>query len=484
MILPVPEHVPTLTELGRVHFVGIGGVAMSGIARAMHDSGVPVTGSETDASSLRGLPEAGIACSIGQHADHVREVDTVVVSTATPADNVEVVSARELGLRVVHRATATASLLLGRQAVAVAGSHGKTSTCGMLLTALAAAGRDVGYLVGGVPVATGASAYVGTDPVFVVEADESDGAFLQLAPTVAIVTNVDPDHLENYDDDPIAYHRAFDEFVANLTADGVLVACADDQGSAALADRSAERGHRVVRYGRGDADVVLADRATTDTGTRIDVHEHGRPLGEVDVAVPGGHFALNAAGAVAVLRELGLTPEQATGGVSAYQGTRRRFQLTGEADGVRVYDDYGHHPTEMRATLETARRVAHGGRVVVLYRPLRFARTMRMGRQLGAALGLADAVVVLDPTGDPLIEGVDGAMVAEHVPLPADRVVHQPDFDRGPADVLAMLEPRAPSEYPGNPGEGPGDLVVTLGAADVARAAPRVLELLTARSSA
>lgn len=483
MILDVPDSIPSAAELGQLHFVGIGGVAMSAIARTAFERGIPVTGSETQESSIVAeLRDLGIRCWAQHRAANIDGADTVVVSTATPVDNVEVLEARRRGVRVIHRATATAALLDGYRTVAVAGAHGKTGSCAMLVTALGLAGLDPSFIVGGVLLDTGKNAHAGASDIFVVEADESDGAFLQMSPSIAMVTNVDPDHLENYGEDADAYHAAFDVFAGHLVSGGGLVACADDPGSLALARRVAATGRRVVTYGEAPgADVQsvgleLAELSSTFRllGTATSASRDGDagaklPLGRVALSAPGRHIALNATGVVAVLLELGLTPEQACAGVSAYGGTRRRFEFKGEAGGVRVFDDYGHHPTEMTATLVTARHAAGSGRVVVLYRPLRHTRTQRMGPELARALELADAVVVLDPSGDAKIDGVDGTLVSDHVHLPNGKVIHEPDLGAGPSRVAELV--------------GSGDLVVTLGAGDVAAAGPVLLQLLGDRNA-
>ncbi len=473
MILEVPDSIPSAAELGHLHFVGIGGVAMSAIARTAFERGIPVTGSETqESSSVQALRDLGIVCWSEHRAGNIDGADTVIVSTATPAGNVEVAEAHRRGVRVIHRATATAALLDGYRAVAVAGAHGKTGSCAMLVTALGHAGLDPSFIVGGVLLDTGKNAHAGRGDIFVVEADESDGAFLQMSPSIAMVTNVDPDHLENYGDDANAYHAAFDVFAGHLVQGGVLVACADDPGSLALARRVAATGRRVVTYGEAPAADVqsvgleLAELSSTFRLLGIGADGAKLPLGTVALSAPGRHIALNATGVVAVLLELGLSAEEACAGVSAYGGTRRRFEFKGAAGGVRVFDDYGHHPTEMTATLVTARHAAGAGRVVVLYRPLRHTRTQRMGPELARALELADAVVVLDPSGDAKIEGVDGTLVSDHVHLPAGEVVYEPDLDTGPERVAELVRP--------------GDLVVTLGAGDVAAAGPVLLALLAA----
>ena len=478
MIVEPPDRLPTLQELGRVFVVGIGGSAMSAVARIAFERGIPVAGSDIRESSvIEALRDLGITCHLGHDPAHVADTDTVVVSTAHSGAVPEIAEARRRGLRVLHRATATAVLAAGSRQVAVAGAHGKTSTCAMLATALVGARLDPSYLIGAVVPGLGTNAHAGTGEVFVVEADESDGSFLQLSPSIAVVTNVDPDHLEHYGDDPAAYHAAFAAFAARITGDGVLVACVDDAGSAALAERVRAAGRRVITYGRSpSADARMVDDLP-DEGVRPEsggqtFTTFGGPGSgtTVRLQVPGAHFGLNALAAHVVLCLLGLPAAEAAERLGAYQGTVRRFERVGTAGDVVVYDDYGHHPTEMRVTVSTARQTllagADGGRLVVLYRPLRYTRTQRMAPELGAALGGADLVVVLDPSGDPPIEGVSGAQIAAAVPLPVDRVHYRSEPGEGVAVVTAALRP--------------GDLLLTLGAGDVAPLGRQVLAGLDA----
>jgi UDP-N-acetylmuramate--alanine ligase len=477
MIVEPPDRLPTLQELGRVFVVGIGGSAMSAVARIAFERGIPVAGSDIrDSAVIQALRDLGITCHLGHDPAHVADADTVVVSTAHTEDVPEIAAALRRGLRILHRATATAVLAAGSRQVAVAGAHGKTSTCAMLATALVGAGLDPSYLIGAVVPGLGTNAHAGKGEVFVVEADESDGSFLHLSPSLAVVTNVDPDHLENYGDDPSAYHAAFDDFAARMQDDGVLVACADDTGSAALAARVRATGRRVVTYGRSaDADARMVDTVEAD----VPVPAAGQTFTTVGgpgsgatvvLQVPGAHFGLNALAAHTVLCLLGLRPPEASAWLGTYRGTVRRFEHVGTAGGVVVYDDYGHHPTEMSATVATARQtlVAGGGagRLVVLYRPLRYTRTQRMAPELGAALGGADMVVVLDPSGDEPIDGISGAQVAAAVPLATGRVHYRSDPADGVAVVVDALRP--------------GDLLLTLGAGDVAPLGRQVIAALGA----
>jgi UDP-N-acetylmuramate--alanine ligase len=420
--------VPSLAELGAVHFVGIGGAGMSGIARILLARGVPVSGSDRrDTPTLLALRALGARVDVGHDPAHLGDADTVVVSTAIRADNPELAAARERGLRVLPRAVALAAVMAGRRSIAVAGTHGKTSTTSMLTVAVQACGVDPSFAVGGDLNESGSNAHAGEGDIFVAEADESDRSFLLLAPFGAIVTNVEADHLDNYGD-LAAVEAAFDRFLGTVDEKGFVVVCADDPGAARL---------------RG-----------VDT------------LGRVRIQVPGEHMALNSAAALLAGLELGLPAPELIEGLGRFGGVHRRFELKGIVDGVRVYDDYAHHPTEVTAQLKAARAVVGGGRLVVAFQPHLYSRTLEFAEGFGAALGLADEVVVMDVYGareDP-VPGVTGALVADVVPLPPGRVLFEPSWS---AAAPALAE-RA----------RPGDLVLTMGAGDVSMVGPEVLEAL------
>ena len=444
MKVPVPDHVIPADRLGRVHFIGIGGAGLSGIARIMLARGIAVSGSDgTDSPTLDALRALGARVHLGHAADQVGDADTVVVSTAVREDNPEHAEAVRRGIRVLPRSAALASVMAGRRVVAVAGTHGKTTTTSLLTVALQAAGADPTYAIGGDLAATGVNAAEGSGEVFVAEADESDGAFLHYAPYAAVVTNVEADHLDNWGTEE-AYRAAFDEFADTVDPDGFLVCCVDDPGAAALAERARSAGRRVVT---------------------VSVRDPG-PLADVTLWSPGEHYLADALAALAAGTELGYDPAALVRGIASYTGTKRRMELKGEAGGVRVYDSYAHHPTEIAGDLAAARAVAGEGRVVVAFQPHLVSRTRIFGTRMGEALGAADEVVVLDvylarEDADP---EVTGALVAGAVPLPAERVRFVPDVD----DVAAELVARA----------RPGDLVLTLGAGTVTEIGPRVLELL------
>ncbi|MFF3436861.1 UDP-N-acetylmuramate--L-alanine ligase [Streptosporangium sp. NPDC002721] len=455
-------------DLGRVHFIGIGGSGMSGIARILLKRGVPVSGSDARGSDMvTELRDLGARVHIGHAASHVKHVDTVVVSTAIRDSNPELGEALRQGLRVIPRAAALASVMAGKTGVALAGTHGKTTTTSMLTVALQKCGTDPSYCVGGQLVTTGLGADEGSGGVFVAEADESDGSFLMLAPDIAVVTNVEPDHLDNYGD-PRAVHDSFARFVERVGS--TMVVCADDPGSAALIPIARARGLKVITYGEAeDADLRVGGIVPEGLGITFTIA--GR--GEVRLAVPGRHNALNAASAIAVAEELGVSFDEIRDGLAAFTGAKRRFEAKGEAGGVAVFDSYAHHPTELAADLRAARDVVASfsgdGRVIAVFQPHLYSRTRFFADEFGAALGLADEAVVLDVYGareDPE-PGVSGALVAGKVPLPAERVAYAPHRDSVPALVAGRARP--------------GDIVLTMGAGDVTELGPRIVAELAAR---
>ncbi len=459
-------------DLGRVHLVGVGGAGMSGIARIMLARGIGVSGSDArDSTALSALRAVGATVWVGHAAEHVESADTVVFSSAIRADNTELAEGRRRGLRVLPRAAALAALMAGRQGIAVAGTHGKTTTTSMLTVALQHCGTDPSFAIGGDLNEAGSNAHHGTGSLFVAEADESDGSFLLLSPQAAIVTNVEADHLD-FHRTVEAYVAAFEEFAARLAPDGFLVACADDAGSAALVAHARAQGIRAYTYGSaGDADLRLEEVRTRPSGTSYTAVADQKPLGQVRLVVPGRHLALNSAAALLTGVRLGQPAGLLREGLASYTGVRRRFEFKGTAGGVRVFDDYAHHPTEVAAQLRTAREVVGDGRLIVAFQPHLYSRTQTFAREFGVALGLADEVVVMDVYGareDP-VPGVTGSLVAVHVPLPPARVQVQPSWSAVAGDVVGRTRP--------------GDLVVTMGAGDVTMIGPEVLDLLEQRSS-
>ena len=469
-VAPVP-----LAELGRVHFTGIGGAGMSGIARIMIARGVTVSGSDSAGGDLlASLAALGADVHVGHAAANLDGADTVVVSSAIRPDNPELAAARAQGLRVLHRAAALASVMLGRRGVAVAGTHGKTTTTSMITTALRHCGADPGYVIGGILTETGLGAEDGSGQLLVAEADESDGSFLMLSPEVAVVTCVEADHLDNYAS-LAEIEDAFAAFARRIVPGGALIACADDPGARSLAAIARSLPVRVLTYGEaGDADYRIT--SVTPRGD-LQPHPHAAPGGgppaRLEVGVPGRHNALNAAAAYTAVLELGLPSAlagQAASGLAAYRGARRRMEPTGEAGGVTVLDSYAHHPTELAADLRAARDIGPGGRVIAVFQPHLFSRTRIFADRFGAALGLADEVFVLDVYAareDPE-PGVTGELVARAVP--GGRAVFLPDRVAVPDAVADIARP--------------GDLVLTMGAGDVTALGPLIVAALLARAGA
>jgi UDP-N-acetylmuramate--alanine ligase len=472
MRVPVPEELLPADRLGRVHFIGIGGAGLSGIARIMLARGMTVSGSDAKESrAVEALRALGARCEIGHAAEHVRDADTVVVSTAVREDNPEVVEARRQGLRLLPRSAALESVMQGRRVVAVAGTHGKTTTTSLLTVALQHCGADPSFAIGGELNESGANAHDGSGEIFVAEADESDGAFLVYSPHAALVTNVEADHLDNYGTEE-AYHAAFTTFLDRIDPEGFLVVCVDDPGAADLAAQARAKGLSVVAVGESaDADVRAEDLRFQGATSTFDVVDRGRRLGEVVLQIPGRHYVLDALAALAAGLRLGFGFADLKRGLEAFSGTRRRMELKGEVAGVRVYDSYAHHPNEIAGDLQAARSLAGSGRVVVAYQPHLVSRTRVFGPQMGAALGAADEVVVMDvyvAREDPE-PGVDGRLVATHVPLPAEQVVFEPSWQQTPRRLVERARP--------------GDVVLTLGAGDVTLVGPEVLELLSERAA-
>ncbi len=464
---------PAADQLGRVHLMGVGGAGMSGIARILLARGLSVSGCDAkDSRVLAPLRALGVQVAVGHDPSHAVAADTVVVSSAIRATNPELLAAHELGRLVLPRAAALASLMAGRFGLAIAGTHGKTTTTSMLAVAMQACGRDPSYAIGGDLNEPGSNAHEGTGEYFVAEADESDRSFLLLSPRGAIITNVEVDHLDNYGE-PAAVHEAFEQFVARIEPGGVLLVGADDAGSDALAPVGRQRGLRTLRFGiAADADIRVDALELTGPGSSFDLVAEGRRLGRVTLRVPGAFNAVNAAGALGLGLQLGLPFADMARGLAEFAGARRRFELKGVAAGVRVYDDYAHHPTEVRAgALSAARGVAGEGRVIAVFQPHLYSRTRAFAADFGEALAGADIVVVMEVYAareDP-IPGVTGAMVADAVPLPTDRVHFEPSWSAVPGLVASLAEP--------------GDVVVTIGAGDVTMIGPVVLDQLGAAPS-
>ncbi len=473
---------------GRIHFIGIGGAGMSAIAELFLAAGTPVSGSDARASAtLERLRSLGARVHVGHEAQNVEGAETVVVSTAVRETNPELVAARAAGVPVLHRSAALARVAEGKDFVAVAGAHGKTTTSAMLALGLRDVGADPSYAIGGEVVVLGSGAHAGAGPAFVAEADESDRSFLAYRPRVAVVTNIEADHLDHFAG-PEAVAEAFEQFAERIVPGGLLVACADDPGSARLAGLVAARGTRVRTYGTGvgpsggdhvhvvvehlgpAGSLALVTRVAAGVGGAAGEPAPARSV-RLDLAVPGEHNVLNATAAWAAGIELGVDPTALATALGHFTGTRRRFEERGTAGGVRVVDDYAHHPTEVAALLRAARLAAGEGRVLVLFQPHLYSRTAAFAEEFAQALAGADEVVVTGVYGareDP-VPGVTSALITDAMAGAgmADRARHVPDR-RDAARVVARLA-------------RPGDLLLTVGAGDVTELAEPILAELGTR---
>lgn len=472
MIIDVPEVIEPVEDLGRVHFVGIGGAALSGLARIMVQRGVTVTGSDAaDSVMLESLRALGIVCFVGHRREQIDGADTLVVSTAIREDNPEVVRGYELGLRVWPRSAAVQSVLLGRTAVVVTGTHGKTTTTSMLATALLSCGADPSYAIGSTLNASGLNAAAGSGGIFIVEGDESDGAILVYNPAGAIVLNIEADHLDHYGT-PEAYAGVFDAFVDRILPGGFLVCCVDDPGARRLAARAQKSNVSVIGVGQSaDSDLQARGLAFVGHTSAYDVWDGSKSLGTVTLQVPGADYVIDSLAALAAGLDLGFGFDELAVGLASFGGSGRRMELKGRVGDVTVYDSYAHHPSEISSDIRAARAVAGAGRLVVCFQPHLFSRTRVFGPAMGVALGAADEVVVMDvyASRESPEPGIDGSIIAEAVPLDADLVLFEPDWASAPLRLVERVRP--------------GDLVLTLGAGDVTEVGPLVLALLADRAT-
>ena len=448
------------------HFIGIGGAGMSGIALVLHEQGTPVTGSDLKASRYsRALEEAGVPVMLGHGVSNLGDPEIVVVSSAIPESNPELAEARRRGLPVWPRAKMLANLAGAQRTVAIAGTHGKTTTSSMVATMLVGMGLDPTFLIGGEVCAYGTNARRGAGEYYVVEADESDGSFLYLEPAVALITNVEADHLDHYGTLEEVEHT-FTRFAERVAEDGTVVVCADDRRAAEVALRG---GRRVVTYGMAeDADVRCTELRRSGQGHTFTLAVRGGGSCDAAIGCPGVHNVLNATGALAVAHVLGHDIAAAAAALAGFGGVKRRFDLIGEARGVRVVDDYAHHPTEVRATLAAARTTGEG-RVWVVFQPHRYSRTEALAAEFGAAFGDADRVALMDvySAGEVPVPGVTGKTLVDAVLAndPRARVAWIPHRSEVPEFIAARVSP--------------GDLVITMGAGDVTTIGPDILRAIS-----
>lgn len=455
-----------MSERTYAHFIGIGGAGMSGIAKVLHDRGIAVSGSDLkDSRYARVLSESGIRVSIGHDAANVGDPEVVVVSSAIPETNPELVEARRRGVPVWPRAKMLARLAEGRQTIAVAGTHGKTTTSSMVATMLARMELDPTFLIGGEVCEYGTNAACGTGAHYVVEADESDGSFLYLDPHLSVVTNVEADHLDHYGT-LAAVEETFERFAARTVEGGAVIVCADDERAVEIVQRS---GARIVTYGcSADADVRCTDlRSLGDEGYAFTVTGPDGRMHAASVSVPGAHNALNATAALSVAVTLGLDLGAAARALAGFAGVKRRFDHIGLQRGVRIVDDYAHHPTEVRATLAAARSTT-GGRIWAVFQPHRYSRTGALAAEFGCAFGDADRIVLTDvySAGETPIPGVTGKTIVEAIigAEPRSRVAYLPHRAEIPEFVARYARD--------------GDLVITMGAGDVTTLGPEILRTL------
>lgn len=453
--LPIPE------SISSAHFIGIGGSGMSGLAKMFLDAGIRVSGSDrADSDNLRALAAAGAVVHVGHDAGHLGDADTVVHTGAIWPENPEFVTAKESGLHVIHRSQALHWLIGSRRLVSVAGAHGKTTSTGMIVTALQELGADPNFVNGGVIEQLGVSSATGSGELFVIEADESDGTFLLYDTAVALITNVDPDHLDHYGSDE-AFHDAFVRF-ADAATEAVVIS-SDDPGALRV---GAGLSHpNVITFGQAEgADVRVTDIVTA--GPVSATVSRGSESVRLQLAVPGVHNAINAAGAITVLLSVGFGLAESARAVEGFAGTVRRLEQHGVERGVTVYDDYSHHPTEVRAALEAMRSIAGSGRIIAIQQPHTYSRTQHMFREFADVLETyADHTVVLDVYGareDP-VPGVTGELVSGAF--------------RDPSHVHFVADWQQAADYTAAVARE-GDFVVTLGCGNVYQIIPQVLESL------
>jgi UDP-N-acetylmuramate--alanine ligase len=453
-------------KIRRIHFVGIGGIGMSGIAEVLHNLGYLVSGSDSrESETTRRLGSLGLGVAIGHCAENIGDADVVVRSSAVGHENPEVAAARQRLIPVIQRAEMLAELMRMKYGVAIAGTHGKTTTTSLVATVLARGGLDPTMVIGGRLNALGSNAKLGRGDFLVAEADESDGSFLKLSPTIAVVTTIDAEHLDYYRD--LAHIKdTFVEFINKVPFYGLAVLCLDQENIQAILPQMEKR---FVTYGlRTQADFLARDISFAGMASECSVSWKGKPLGRLRLKVPGLHNIYNALAAVAVGIDLDLSFETIRDALGEFTGVDRRFQIRGEVGGITVVDDYAHHPAEIQATLDAAKN-GFGRQVIAVFQPHRYTRTRALLPEFSTAFYQADRVFVTEiyPAGETPIEGVSGRQIADGVTGHGHRhVTYVADKSDLAGAVLAAAQP--------------GDLVVTLGAGDIWRVGEDILEHLRA----
>ncbi len=448
----------------RIHFIGIAGAGMSGLARIALSHGLSISGSDSkDSSVVLALRTLGAQVQIGHDAAHLDGVDIVVYSNAIAKSNPEIRRALELDIPLLTRAQALAVLMSASKSLAVAGTHGKTTTSSMLTVALQACGTDPSFAIGGTLTASGSNAHRGTGEFFVAEADESDGSFLEYRPFGAIVTNVEHDHVDFFATEE-SVMEIFTEFAQSINPQGFFIYCKDDPGAEKIAAK--EFGATKISYGMHEsADLLIDNIKLLPGGSTARALWKGRSVGTIELHVPGHHNLLNAAAALAMGLCLGQPAAALLEGLASFQGAGRRFELKASVAGIRVIDDYGHHPTEIDVTLTAARRYAGDGRVLVIFQPHRYSRTQAFLEQFAQTLDLADLAILLEiyPASEKPIVGVSASLIAQK--MKHGKFV--PNFLEASEEIISMAKP--------------GDVILTLGAGDVNSLAPIIAQGLERR---
>ena len=460
----------TLSELAKlkIHFIGIGGAGMSGIARIMLAKGFNISGSDkNDSSLLTSLKALGAEIFVGHDAQNLGEAELVIISSAIAETNPELLAAKARSIQVVQRANALAWLMSESTSIAVAGTHGKTTTTAMLTVALQSAGLDPSFAIGGTINTAGTNAHSGSGSIFIAEADESDGSFLAYQPTGAIITNIELDHVDHFADEAAVF-EVFEHFVSSIKKNGFLVACGDDPGVKTLLKRINRPDLKILLYGKDESnDFRMSKIALAPTTSIASISSTGKKLGELQLSLPGEHNLLNSLAAFAAAAEVGAAEDKLILGLKSFTGTRRRFELKGEVAGVKVIDDYGHHPTELTVTLIAAKNLAQSGRVIVVFQPHRYSRTAAFAPAFATALKIADFTFLLEvyAASEKPISGVSSLLIAKN--LSATEVKFEPSMLAVVNEVAAMAKS--------------GDVIITLGAGDVSSLGEPILQALSNR---
>ncbi|MBJ7286476.1 MAG: UDP-N-acetylmuramate--L-alanine ligase [Candidatus Nanopelagicus sp.] len=460
----------TLAQLAKlkIHFIGLGGAGMSGIARIMLAKGFAVSGSDkNDSSVLTSLKALGAKVFVGHIRENLADAQLVIISAAITENNPELVAAKQGGIPVVARANALAWLMSESTSVAVAGTHGKTTTTAMLTVALQSAGADPSFAIGGTINNAGTNAHSGSGSIFVAEADESDGSFLAYKPSGAIITNVELDHVDHFADEEAVF-AVFEQFVDSIKPGGFLVACGDDSGVKHLLSQIKRSDLKILLYGEDSNNDFRLDRinlAPTTSSAALTIT--GRKIGELNLAVAGKHNLLNAVAAFAAGSAMGIAEDKLITGLKSFTGTRRRFELKGEVAGVKVIDDYGHHPTEITVTLIAAKNLAQSGRVLVVFQPHRYSRTAVFSHQFAEALANSDFTFLLEvyAASEQPIPGVSSLLIIKD--MKSDQAKFEPSMVQVVSEVAMMAKS--------------GDVIITLGAGDVSSLGDPILQALANR---